>query len=814
MIIGMDFGTTNTGAALFDGERVRLLPLDPHSPAPEVCRSAIYMSRTGDYHLGSQALNLYFTQNIGRPTRYRKIWVGQIIQVFAELPVFYRDVYVFEDEFAPGRLFTSIKTALRSRDYQGTVFRGNWYNASDLVAIFLMGMRLQMERQIGRPVTDVVLGRPVYFSTDSTEDRVAQSRLLDAAFKAGFEKVYLEYEPVAAALAYEQNLSHPEIVLVFDFGGGTLDFTIMEINCSGSRRVLATGGVPIAGDVFDQRLFRITVPRHLGEGDEFISNGDHLPIPAHIFDTLAQPHEILSLNTSLNLEMLRKIDSGAVHKEKTQALLKVISSNYALMLFDLVERAKRQLSIDLESDLVVSTPDFAFQERVTRTIFEHAIAREAEAIRFELLATLDKAGFQPQEIDRVVRTGGSSQIPLFVNLLSDIFGVEKVRAIDIFSSVTSGLAILGHQIASGGEEIPVYTPDSTWRSQEQAVGREEESAPKSVVLESVMKRLQVRLDFIQERGQLPEIVLFILHGGGICVTSFYIPESPSSQQPRDLQFPPGILSGLCMGSRVISAQMGEDVLLATNQYKLIMASVRDLYLAQQAAPDGIVQSLPLDPEESITAIRSVNPPSDATDFICMVTAIGQGRAFDVRMLMEYIAHRPYFQLERRYTGAPVGLFPAYAGDLILIGTNRGRLGLAPVSEMTVQAYDLVRVQKGEMVSAWAPLEAGAQIAAISADGRWLDVDPRGFASSAPAASRGKYLRSNFAIIGFLSAKDHLRGSVFGVSSLGQLYPLPGVDGPGMSPQQVGPRKVVKLPPQETLIGCLRLDGVKSQLRST
>ena len=229
MIVGMDFGTTNTGAALFDGKRVRLLPLDPLSQTPEVCRSAIYMSRTGDYYYGSQAMSLYFNQNIGRPTRYRKVWVGQIMQVFADLPVFYRDVYVFEDEFSPGRLFTSIKTALRSQDYQGTVFRGNWYNASDLVAIFLMGMRLHMEQEIGQPITDVVLGRPVNFSIDPTEDRVAQSRLLDAAFKAGFTKVYLEYEPVAAALAYEQTLSKPETVLVFDFGGGTLDFTIMEI---------------------------------------------------------------------------------------------------------------------------------------------------------------------------------------------------------------------------------------------------------------------------------------------------------------------------------------------------------------------------------------------------------------------------------------------------------------------------------------------------------------------------------------------------------------------------------------------------------
>ena len=112
MILGMDFGTTNSGAALFDGQHIHQIALDPANQRPEICRSAIYMTRTGDYYLGSGAMNTYFDQNIGRPTRFRKVWVGEIIQIFAELPVFYRDVFVYEDEFSPGRLF---HPAYRSR---------------------------------------------------------------------------------------------------------------------------------------------------------------------------------------------------------------------------------------------------------------------------------------------------------------------------------------------------------------------------------------------------------------------------------------------------------------------------------------------------------------------------------------------------------------------------------------------------------------------------------------------------------------------------------------------------------------------------
>jgi hypothetical chaperone protein len=169
---------------------------------------------------------------------------------------------------------------------------------------------------------------------------------LEAAFKAGFEKVYLEYEP--ARLLLQRNVKDKEVVLVFDFGGGTLDFTVMEIGVPQDRRVYATGGIPIAGDVFDQRLFRVTVPKHLGENDYFYSGGNRYPIPAHIFDMLSTPQEVLSLNTPQNLWMVQGIHQGAVHKEKTKALLQIVSSNYALLLFDLVEQAKRQLSNEIE----------------------------------------------------------------------------------------------------------------------------------------------------------------------------------------------------------------------------------------------------------------------------------------------------------------------------------------------------------------------------------------------------------------------------------------------------------------------------------
>jgi hypothetical chaperone protein len=72
-------------------------------------------------------------------------------------------------------------------------------------------------------VDSVVLGRPVVFSTDAAKDAVAEQRLERAARKAGFRNIWFQYEPVAAALAFEETLQagQERIVFIGDFGGGT-----------------------------------------------------------------------------------------------------------------------------------------------------------------------------------------------------------------------------------------------------------------------------------------------------------------------------------------------------------------------------------------------------------------------------------------------------------------------------------------------------------------------------------------------------------------------------------------------------------------
>jgi len=456
MIIGMDFGTTNSGMATFDGRAVDVLPLDPTAPNPRVARTAIYITSEQAVTIGRAAVDRYFEHNIGRPMKMQKVWVGEIEVVGAEM-YFVRDVYVFADALSPGRLFLSIKTGLRDVNYPGTVIGQFWYSLEDLIALYLTVTRARAERLLGQEVRQVVLGRPVHFAADEAGDRLAEARLLHAAFRAGYEKVYLQYEPVAAAHSYALELARPENALVFDFGGGTLDITVMRLG-DGQPRVLATGGIPIAGDVFDQKLVRAKLPRHFGEGSLYGPRHKALTVPHWIYDSFADWQTILQLQSAENKQILREIAQTAQRKHQIEALLALVSGNYGLKMFDVVEGAKRVLSEKRGAEIALEGPGFNVREFVTRGEFEGLIRGETRAIEQHLLETVAASGLRPEQIDIVIRTGGSALIPVFHEMLGRHFGEAKVRTIDTFSSVTAGLGVIGHRLEQGEIDLHAHTP--------------------------------------------------------------------------------------------------------------------------------------------------------------------------------------------------------------------------------------------------------------------------------------------------------------------------------------------------------------------
>ena len=456
MRIGLDFGTTNSGAAYYDGQTLKVFPVDPRSRDAQTVKSLLYITRDHEHSIGQAAIDLYFAQNLGRPIRLVRKPVGIIENYFAEVGLVVKEVHALIDANIPGRLFQSLKTALPQHTYEGTSVFDRYYTVEELVALVLQRIRHRAEDLCGRPIRQVVLGRPVHFDSNPERDQLAQERLDHAAHLAGFQEVDFEYEPVAAALHYELSLDHPENVIVFDFGGGTLDVTVMRLGDHadpgqiGRHRVKATSGVRIGGDLFDERIVRARMLYHFGYGSIY-GQTKRLPVPIYIFEALAQWQAIPTLFTLPTMRIIQQALATSDRPQELRALNTLISKNYGFKMFQEVERAKCELSDRdlvtirlMESDGTESGDDILIVEPMTTEQFETIIAADVARTEQCVDQAVGASEIEPEDIDIVLATGGSSAIPVFRRMLERKFGSGKVKRHDLFTGVTQGLAVAAY----------------------------------------------------------------------------------------------------------------------------------------------------------------------------------------------------------------------------------------------------------------------------------------------------------------------------------------------------------------------------------
>lgn len=441
--IGLDFGTTNSSAGIYDGGEVRLLPIDPHSSAPEVVKTLLYITRSGDTYIGEEAIQTYYQQNIGRPRHFVKKWVGEISYRGGDM-FYVTDVYAYVDELVPGRLLQYLKTALRTRGYGGTSVFGARYSAEDLAAIYLGLFKERIDVLVGQPVERVVLGRPVHLSTDTEADAQAQQYLESAAHRAGFAEVQFELEPVAAAMEYESRVQRPENIVVFDFGGGTLDITVMRVGEKTGRRVLSTGGVDIAGSNFDTAIIQAKLLNHFGYTTRYQDDGRPFQkkLVEHIYDWQTLP----ALGTLEMSELFKHAMQAVDHPCRIENLKSLIFNEYGFVFYNQVEQAKIRLSGGYCATIDLQGEGISVWQMLTRSQFEQIIAGYARQVEACLRDTVRASGLAFEQIDRVVATGGSSNIPRFTQMLANLFGRARLMSTSVFTSVTAGLAIKAFEV--------------------------------------------------------------------------------------------------------------------------------------------------------------------------------------------------------------------------------------------------------------------------------------------------------------------------------------------------------------------------------
>ncbi len=131
-----------------------------------------------------------------------------------------------------------------------------------------------------------------------------------------------------------------------------------------------------------------------------------------------------------------------------KALELLIFNDLAFSFYNHVEGAKIALSSQGAALIRLAEKELDIWELYTRSQFEFDIHAYQEQIRQVLLDTLAASGLEAGQIDAVVKTGGSSSIPAFSEMLGGIFGSQRLKTSDLFSSVTAGLAIKAYQMGN------------------------------------------------------------------------------------------------------------------------------------------------------------------------------------------------------------------------------------------------------------------------------------------------------------------------------------------------------------------------------
>lgn len=438
--VGFDFGTSNSAIAVVEpgsGGRARLLRLDKGNPEATLIPTLLYIERDGTANLGQDAINAFVRLEAGRTVVRQQVAVEREIDT-----VFGRETVRFNiDVGQPGRFFQSLKSFLADKAYQGTDVFGKFHSIEDLIALFLAEMRRRAEEEIGQPIGRATIGRPVHWAENDAEgDALALERMQTALATAGFTDVTFVPEPIAAGLHFASTLPTPKNVIVFDFGGGTLDVTVMRIG-GGTRDVLATGGIPLGGNTLDEDLMDRRLIKFFGEDLRW--GEQRLPMPRHILEAIRRWYTIPVLN---DIRVLNFLD-GLTHQtdrasqRQVRALVSLVRGNHGWPLFREVERAKIGLSRRERENIAFFEEAIAIHEPITRKEFEALIGARVRQAERCLDGALTVAGLTPDRIDAVLRTGGSSTIPRFQRLLTEKFGAEKLQFQDAFTSVATGLAL-------------------------------------------------------------------------------------------------------------------------------------------------------------------------------------------------------------------------------------------------------------------------------------------------------------------------------------------------------------------------------------
>jgi molecular chaperone DnaK len=380
--IGIDLGTTNCCVAVLEGGAVQIVP---NKEGGRTTPSVVGFTDKGERLVGQIAKRQAVT-NAANTVYAVKRLIGRKFNS--------PEVERMHDT-SPFEIVDSQNGDARVR------VQGRSYSPPELSGILLQRLKAAAEDFLGEPVTDAIITVPAYF--DDTQRQATK----DAGKIAGLQVERIINEPTAAALAYGHGKTGIERIAVYDFGGGTFDISILEIN-EGVFEVLSTSGNTfLGGEDMDDRIMNWMA-------DEFLA------------------------------------DTGIDLRQDRLALQR---------LKEVAERAKCELSSTTETNINLpfiaadATGPKHFNKSLTRDQFEMLVSELVEQTVEPCHIALRDAKLQASDIDKIILVGGQTRSPLVERTVEKIFGKKPSAEINPDEVVAMGAAIQGGVLSGDVKDI-------------------------------------------------------------------------------------------------------------------------------------------------------------------------------------------------------------------------------------------------------------------------------------------------------------------------------------------------------------------------
>jgi hypothetical chaperone protein len=407
---GLDFGTSNSAIGTYQNGQVQLCPLEN---SQLTMPTALFYHTSGRCTFGREAISDYL-------------------------------------DGEPGRLMRSIKSLLgTSLMEESTAVKGVNYPFKSVLTDYIAMLKFHAETWLGESIDCIAHGRPVRFvERDGDQNQQAEDTLRDILLDVGFEKIVFQYEPLAAAQCFAKETGGHGIAFIVDMGGGTTDFTVIDLDKATStgelpaNSILANHGIRLGGTNFDKSISLAKVMPMLGY-ETGLRGGKGLQVPNWLYHMLSDWSEINFLYArNLRHDVDWVIQNGSDEKRMSR-LSNVIERHLGHNICHDIEAAKMMLSENdqqlIDLDYVEKESQIAIDaDEVSRILGDQFIV-----FKKAMLDTLRLCDVQESDVATLCLTGGSTNLLAVKRSIQETFPHANMIEQDKFSAVCRGLVLEG-----------------------------------------------------------------------------------------------------------------------------------------------------------------------------------------------------------------------------------------------------------------------------------------------------------------------------------------------------------------------------------